>query len=215
MYNDRAHEKFRNKPIQEVFNEIYKENHWNDSESKSGTGSNSIQTEEVKSILRQVVHQLNCKTMLDVPCGDFNWMKDVDIGICKYLGADIVNELVDGNIARYGSLQREFFYADITTTALPKVDLIFCRDCLVHLSYENIGRAISNIKRSESTYLLTTTFSAHPNRDIVTGNWRPINLDKPPFLFPSPDKLFSEKCTESDNRYEDKSLALWRIENLP
>jgi hypothetical protein len=215
VYNDYVHSKFRNKPIKDVFTSIYNENHWNDKESKSGTGSNLVQTAEVKRILSSVVRDLNCKTILDVPCGDFNWIRDVDFGDCHYYGADIVEKLVVSNSEKYHDARHDFFYADLTSSSIPKVDLIFCRDCLVHLSYEAIGNAIATMKGSGSTYLLTTTFTRHSNRDIVTGNWRPVNLEEKPFSFPAPAHVYNEKCTESDNRYQDKSLGLWKISDIP
>ncbi len=213
IYNDLAHRRFKNKSVKQVFEEIYEANHWRDDQSKSGTGSNLTQTQQASSIVESIIKEFNCKSMLDIPCGDFNWMKDVTLGDCKYYGADIVDALVTKNQIFFGDGHHTFFCADLTCSELPKVDLIFCRDCLVHLSYENIVKALTNIKRSGNTYLLTTTFPNHSNFEIVTGNWRPLNLQSNPFDFPSPLKIFNEKCTE-DPRYNDKSLALWRIKDL-
>ena len=93
--------------------------------------------------------------------------------------------------------------------------MILCRDCLVHLSYDDIFRALRNIKASGSTYLLATTFvSRVTNFDCKTGSWRVLNLEKPPFLFPSPLRLVTENCTENGGIYADKSLALWRLNDI-
>ena len=98
---------------------------------------------------------------------------------------------------------------------LPKADILFCRDCLVHLSNEDIAKSIQNIRQSDITYLLTTTFTqCDENHDIVTGDWRIINLEKPPFNFPKPMSLINEKCTEGDGTYADKSLGLWKISDI-
>jgi hypothetical protein len=212
--NEWAHYRFRSRPIKEVFTTIYNENHWSDQQSRSGTGSNNQQTVEVKIILSTVIQELNCKTILDLPCGDFNWVKDVDFGTCRYFGADIVEELIASNKKKYENSRRSFSVLDLTNSVIPKVELIFNRDCLVHLSYEDIHKALDNIKKSGSTWLLTTTFPHHKNRNIITGNWRPINLNEPPFSFPQPRQIYDEKCSESDNRYRDKSLALWKIASL-
>jgi len=46
---------------------------------------------------------------------------------------------------------------------------------------------LRNIRRSGSAYLLVTTFpDRKENVDIITGNWRPLNMEKPPFNFPRP-----------------------------
>jgi hypothetical protein len=98
---------------------------------------------------------------------------------------------------------------------LPRSDVILCRDCLVHLSYDDVHRTLGNFKCSATTYLLTTTFtSLAANSDIVTGQWRPLNLQLPPFSFPSPLKIIVEGCTEAGGRYADKSLALWRLSDI-
>jgi hypothetical protein len=93
--------------------------------------------------------------------------------------------------------------------------MIIVRDCLVHLSYEDINSAIKNIKSSGSKYLLTTTFTNyHLNHDIVTGDWRPLNLQEKPFNFSSPILVINENCTEGNGEYKDKSMAMWDISKV-
>ncbi|HOV12498.1 MAG TPA: hypothetical protein PLL90_12125 [Bacteroidales bacterium] len=105
---------------------------------------------------------------------------------------------------------------DIVKEIPPQADLIFCRDCLVHLSNRDVLRALRNFIKSGSTYLLTTTFpNTDVNADMVSARgWRPLNFQKPPFDFPEPLLLINENCTESGGIYSDKSLGLWLIENL-
>jgi hypothetical protein len=173
------------------------------------------QTERVRAILPKLLEELQIKSMLDIPCGDFNWMKEVNLGSCYYTGADIVHEIISNNKSKYATPGREFIWADITSSLLPRSDLLLCRDCLVHFSYCDIGRAITNIIRSGSKFLLTTTFPSRTNEDINTGLWRPINLEAPPFSFPKPMQLINENCSEENGRYYDKSLGLWKISDLP
>jgi hypothetical protein len=93
------------------------------------------------------------------------------------------------------------------------VDLVLCRDCLVHLSSKDAVAALRNLKRSGSTYLLATTFPEHTdNPDVITGYWRPINLELPPFALPRPMLMINEGCPERGGA--DKSLGLWRIADL-
>ena len=213
-YNDFVHTRFKNKPLKQVFSQIYIGNHWQSTESRSGTGSDVEQTKEVMQILKNVFSDYAISSMADIPCGDFNWMENLTLpSKFHYYGFDIVDDLIDANTRRFGTSTKVFQWADITATKLPKVDLIFCRDCLVHLSYENIAKTIKNIKVTGSKYLLTTTFTSHDNRNIISGNWRPINLEAKPFNFPKPLAIYSERCTE-DEMYSDKSLALWKIQDL-
>jgi hypothetical protein len=211
IYNERKHARFKVMPIQDVFTEIHKTNHWKDGQSVSGTGSNQSQTEELKRILVKITEQFQIRSIIDAPCGDFNWMKDVNLNDIQYHGIDIVPQVIESNSLQYANERRSFSLGDITTTTLPMVDLIFCRDCLVHFSFEDVHRALKNFKASGSKYLLTTTFPQHNNYNIVTGNWRPIDLTKKPFKFPAPLAIYNEHCTE-DMRYADKSLGLWKIE---
>ena len=85
--------------------------------------------------------------MLDVPCGDFQRMQYIELN-CKYLGGDIVPELIAENQKKYTSDKVSFVELDITKDEIPQVDLIFCKDCLQHLSYESVKKALKNFKKS-------------------------------------------------------------------
>jgi hypothetical protein len=203
------------KSQREIFNTIYETNLWGDAHSRSGPGSNLIQTEQVRHALPRLIRNLHISTMLDIPCGDFHWMKELDLQLEQYIGADIVEEIVKQNVSRYGSDKRQFVHLDIVKDRLPKADLILCRDLFGHFSFKDIKNAVTRIKASGSTYLLTTTYvDTTVNEHIFTGLFRPINLEKPPFNFPTPLEIINEQCTEDVSLYKDKSLALWRIKDL-
>lgn len=198
----------------EAFRHAYRTNLWGGPESASGPGSSLDQTGALQEALPALLARLGVGTLLDLPCGDGHWMADIDLGRVQYLGADLLPEVVAQAAAR--SPARRFVVLDLTTSALPEADLLLCRDCLVHLSYEDIGRALAQIHRAGLTYLLATTFPAETkNIDVVTGDWRPLNLEGPPFAFPPPLELLNEGCTENGGRFADKSLGLWRVADLP
>jgi 2-polyprenyl-3-methyl-5-hydroxy-6-metoxy-1,4-benzoquinol methylase len=211
MVNQWEHRRFRGQPIKQVFQSIYVDNHWHDSESVSGPGSTVHVTLQVRKTIPHLIRKFEIATFLDIPCGDFNWMKEVDLSNTQYKGMDIVGALIEKNSEAYSNAKHTFDFADITSTHLPKSDLIFCRDCLVHLSYRDIAKAVTNIKRSGSRYLLTTTFSRKSNHDIITGNWRPINLCAPPFNWPAPVEIILEGESGENN---DKAMGLWLITDL-
>ena len=201
------------RPPAQVFSEIYQKNTWGDGESVSGPGSRLDRTDKVRAALPSLLARYECHSMLDIPCGDYNWMKTLDLEI-DYLGADIVSELVKLDQKKYASRNRKFVVMDLLHDPIPRVDLILCRDCLVHFSHANIMTALGNIKASGSKYLLTTTFPRRPqNPNIVTGEWRPINLMISPFHFPAPLELVDDSY-DSPN-YFDKYLGLWKIPDLP
>jgi hypothetical protein len=101
--------------------------------------------------------------VLDLPCGDFSWMNIVDLTNVHYTGADIVEPLISANNERYAQGDSvKFLKLDLIRDTLPKCDLIINRDCLVHLSFDDIRSAIRNIKNSGSKFILSTTFIRHP-----------------------------------------------------
>lgn len=203
------------RPKQSVFTDIYRRRTWDDRESVSGPGSNLRQTEGLRTELPSILATLKADSMLDAPCGDFNWMRETRLTLSKYIGADIVPDLIAENQKKFGTESRSFLVLDITTDELPKVDVIFCRDCLVHLSHKNVTAALKNFKRSGSKYLLTTTYpGAMENMNIVTGGWRPLNLQLPPFRLPQPDAMFDERATENDGSRSNKHLGLWNLAHL-
>jgi hypothetical protein len=199
----------------ELFRDVYRNNRWGGKDSVSGTGSDLIQTQVIAKEIPALLLELRVKTILDIPCGDFFWMRHVNLGDVNYLGADIVREIVQRNRKKHGQQNLSFRRLDLLKDKLPRVDLVLCRDCLVHFSFKDIFRALANIGRSESTYLLTTTFpSRNVNCNIATGSWRVLNFEVPPFHFPAPLKVINEQCTEENGIYSDKALALWRITDI-
>lgn len=208
--------KYKNLSPKEVFSDIYNSNHWQSQESISGSGSETKQTETIIRGLEKLLKEKNIESVLDLPCGDFNWMQKVDLSNIDYTGADIVEDLIASNIMKYKDRENiKFKVLNLITDPLPKTDLIFVRDCLVHLSFEDINNAINNIKSSGSKYLLTTTFTdLQLNLDIVTGDWRPLNLQEKPFNFSKPLLVINENCTEGNGKSKDKSMALWEINKM-
>lgn len=206
------HPRFAGSP-EEIFTNIYQGNKWKNPESLSGSGSTLAETEQIRLVLPGLLAELRCRSMLDVPCGDFNWMRFVSLEV-DYIGGDIVADLVTVNQARYGNERRRFVRLDLLQDCLPAADLILCRDCLVHLSYHYIFQALTNIRASGATYLLTTTFENQArNVDTITPVWRAINLRLPPFSFPPPLRLIDECARQPLSR--GKHLGLWRVADLP
>ena len=200
----------------DIFTDIYLNNRWGDRYSSSGTGSNLNQTKFILKEIENVIKKFEIKQVLDIPCGDFYWMKEFDFQDLNYIGADIVSELVNENIKKFKRSNINFKIIDLLVDEIPYSDLIFCRDCLVHFSFKDIFKALKNIKKSNSKYLMTTNFIERShNENIPTGAWRTINLCKPPFNFPKPSLIILEDCTEADNQYKDKALFLWELSKIP
>ncbi len=203
------------KPTAVVFDDIYKNNKWGSDESVSGPGSSLDQTKVVRRVVASILKKYNIKTILDVPCGDFNWMSHVDLTGVDYIGGDIVADLIGRNKEKYKRDGVDFFVIDITKDELCSVDLVVCRDCLMHLSNAQVLRALKNICKTKSRFLLTTGFAnTVQNSDIAHGQWRPINLLAPPFSLGVPLEVVSEELKENDGVYSDKSLMLWSVDAI-
>ena len=200
----------------DTFRQIYSSNHWGGAASISGEGASSDQTQHLQTELSRLLEMIKARVFLDAPCGDFGWMNDCHLPIASYIGGDIVPELITRNQEMYGAINRQFMVLDITRDQLPFADLLFCRDCFVHLSFADIRKALSNIKRSRVRYLITTTFpECKVNEDITTGDWRVLNLEQPPFNLCPPLRLINEECTEGGGEFRDKSMGLWLVEHIP
>ena len=193
------------------FKHIYETNHWDESESVSGPGSTLEETEPLRRLLPGLLRELNAATLLDLPCGDLHWMQYTDLSGVRYIGGDLVGDLIECNQEKHSRDGVKFQKIDLVNDTLPSVDVILCRDCLVHLSFADAQAALSNIARSGAGWLLATSFpSVTRNDDIVTGQWRPINLTLPPFNLPEPEQVIAENCTESE--FADKNLSLWPVD---
>jgi len=197
--------------LAERFRYIHDKNLWGSDASVSGTGSTIDATAILRTGIPVLLRETGARSVLDIPCGDFGWLNTVELGV-PYLGADIVPALVEANRARYGRPDRTFVCADLTRGSLPQADLVLCRDCLVHLSFANVERALANIRASGAKWLLTTHFTQlEENADIEDGDWRPLNFERPPFSFAPPERVLVEGCQEYGGAYDDKTLALWHV----
>ncbi|AOJ80867.1 MULTISPECIES: class I SAM-dependent methyltransferase [Burkholderia] len=209
----------------QVFQKIYDEKGWHSQESVSGWGSELKNAAQIIRELPGLLRRFGVKSMLDVPCGDFNWMRHVDLTGIDYIGADIVPDLVAANQQAWAAANRRFMHLDLLHDALPQADLILCRDCLFHFSHADVFRAFERFANTSARFLLTTTFvyRTYPrNADIVTGQWTPINLEMAPYDLDAPLSLLIEGSHESIIYgpdigvvpMSDRCLGLWDMDSV-
>ena len=199
------------------FERIERTNLWGAATSVSGLGSEDPATSAIREAFPPLLQRLGARSLLDAPCGDAGWIGRLELDV-DYTGVDIVQSLIEANRRRVegaGSSAR-FIVADITRDALPRADVVLCRDCLVHLSFANIARAVRNFRASGARFLLATTFPEwEQNQDCEDGDWRALNMEKAPFEWQAPHASINERCEEGDGGWRDKSLGLWRLDQLP
>ena len=194
----------------DVFAQIHQRNIWGYQETVSGAGSTLSYTESLRQTLPGLIRELGVRTLLDVPCGDFNWMREVDLPVERYIGGDIVPALVAETRSRYGRPGREFVVIDLCQDPLPAADLLLCRDCFIHLSEDMIFRALANIVRADINHVLLTTYPQGQNRAIRTGDWFPVNLCQAPYELPPPRQTLADWKPPFDER----CLGLWDVAEL-
>lgn len=120
-----------------------------DIETKSGLGSFVSNTEEVRYALSIILKKYGIQSVVDCPCGDWNWMRLVPLEGIDYLGLDIIPELRTSNRALYDYALIRFGVHDMTADVLPKCDLVICRDILFYLSLDNITAIWSDFALGE------------------------------------------------------------------
>lgn len=228
FYHLRRYIKFENWKVEmdndkKLFTRIFEHKEWNGVESVSGKGSDIEQTKRIITRLPHIINKFGIKKILDIGCGDLNWMKCV-LEQCpgvEYTGVDIVDELIEENKVKYP--QYKFYSFNIMEENFIDYDydLVICRDILVHYTFNSILSFFYKISQSKCKYILTTTFyNKQNNKDIDLSkgvSWRAINLNKSPISLPDPMENLNERCTQIDTdgtNFKDKSLGLWKIEDI-
>lgn len=190
-----------------AFSEIFQDNEWSARESRSGSGSALATTVTIRRQLPQLVKRLSVKTILDAPCGDFNWMKYVQFpeGV-NYIGADIVPTLIADLSLRHSGHRRTFFKIDLVEDPLPKADFWLCRHALFHLPNKDNLTILDKFLDSTIQYILTSNHDfCKANHDVNPGGYRFLNLRRPPFNLPKP----LLKIDDFDMLGPPCVLALW------
>jgi hypothetical protein len=194
------------------FSYIYKNGIWQiqgDATPGSGPGSSLEATRDVCAKLAALLDDLQVNTLLDLGCGDFTWMSKIGLSQ-SYIGADIVASVIENNQRLYGNESRRFIQLDATCDPLPVADAILCREVLFHLSFKDIRKVLSNVTRSGAEYFIATTDRATSfNADIVSGDFRVLNLYKRPFKF-SP----SIATIPDESVVPGRSLEVWIVSSL-
>ena len=196
----------------EIFTAYYLENLWGDPMSVSGPSSTVEHTRETRNIISVLICSLKIKKILDAPCGDYNWFRFVHKNSSvSYLGADIVEPLIEKNNIWYGDYNTKFIKLDILEDVLPKADLLICRECLQHLPMKDCFKFFENFKKSEIKYLLITSWDSEKNEDTVVGGFRRLDLLKKPFDFEAPLGSFKEWSWPGQS---EKRLILWERKKM-
>ncbi len=189
-------------------------------ETFCGHGSYRINAIDAKKFINNIIFNYCIESMLDIGCGDLNWI-DIDFitkgefGV-NYTGYDFDEGFIKQNKKRFPRCL--FKQKDVRLlTELPKVDLILCRDLLLHLETIHIESLLNVFLHSGSRWLITNNYCIDKNKNLNSSmkysrrkrKSRTINLNLEPYNWPKSKKQIAEiKC--ADNRY----LCLWDLDKV-
>jgi len=203
-------------------------------ESESGFGAYAEYTRVTVSFLEDVIRRHGVRTIVDVACGDWNWMQTVDLeglGVRSYIGYDVVPQIIARNTRLYGSSIVSFVQASSVVAPLPAADLVIARHFLFNLNIAHALATLERIQASGSALLLATThphirvnvdlpqtreaylgFIAQPQRAV--WGYRPINLDISPFGLQERGVEHVEEILTHDESGEVCWLKLYKLDPL-
>jgi SAM-dependent methyltransferase len=171
-----------------VFTDIYKDKTWGanaDGKGNSGTGSTLQATVVYRAFLQQFMKENGIKSVVDAGCGDWEFSSALDWKGIDYRGYDIVAALTKSNTEKYGKANIKFFTGNIISDDLPAADLIVSKDVLQHLPTKDVQAFLSKQLPKYKHALLTNGVDMNTlsggNGDIAIGDYRPIDLARPPF----------------------------------
>jgi hypothetical protein len=158
--------------------------------------------------LNAVIHHVGARSLVDVGCGDWNWMKRGTLGVA-YTGIDVVPELIKEN-QRYEGPGVQFAEVNAIVGPIPWADAALCREVLFHLSFADARAVVKNIKLASRYLIATTDLDIWFNSNIETGDFRRINLLRRPFGFPLPLGLVPD-----NGLIQARYLGVWETASLP
>jgi len=153
-------------------------------ETYSGPGSLIKNTENLINQLNLFIKEYNISSIIDVPCGDFNYFKFINLENIDYKGFDVSVNAIE-RCKDFSKQNIKFDVLDATSQEVPKDDLIICKDLFIHLSFKDIFAVLANIK-DKCKYFAVSRYSNgnEENIDKQTGlSARAIEISKNPFNF--------------------------------
>jgi len=178
---------------QDVFRRIYRKGEWGgEGTYYSGPGSDERFAARYVELVRDFIalHD-EIDVVVDLGCGDFRIGREVSEACDKYVGIDIVPELIAAHTQAHGSETTEFLCADIVADELPAGELVLIRQVLQHLSNEDVARVLRRLGQFRWAIITehnpSSREEAHANLDKPTGRLIRLNVggglyfDEPPF----------------------------------
>jgi len=167
----------------------------------NGSGSDPANVAKLLAGLPGLLEKYGVRRVVDLGCGDVEWIAPLARTLDEYTGADVVAAPIAANAAKYPELK--FMAIKGPDDELPKADLVIIRDCLAHLPCHLVSEVIAQARRAAPLMLATSFTKTRANLDIAAGGFRPLNLQARPFDLPHPLEALEDTG--------HKSMCLWRL----
>jgi len=169
--------------MKKAFEKIYDEDLWQSGQGVgSGEGSAPDGTAEYREFLQEFLRNKQIRSVLDLGCGDWQSSRLIDWTGIDYLGLDVVETVIDRNNKHFATEHIKFSLEDISNCRLQPSDLLIVKDVLQHWPNRDILNFLPRIRDFKYCLLINCAFqTGMQNRDILQGQFRPVDLTKPPF----------------------------------
>lgn len=192
----------------DVFTEIYRQQLWGKSDEPFCSGGGSTTPTVVEPYVEAVRRHLEALsprpgTIVDLGCGDFRLgQRFLDL-TDRYVGVDVVPDLIAHHREKFGNERVSFEQLDIANDPLPPGDVCFIRQVLQHLPNAAIGKVLPKLRQYRFVFITEHhpseaafrgwNFDRPPGMGIRVFEGSGVYLDKPPFnLDPAALKLILE-----------------------
>jgi SAM-dependent methyltransferase len=155
--------------VRSIFRNIYRDAAWGSEGDGyfSGLGSLDVNSRDYVAFVNRFLDEHGVSDIVDCGCGDFRVARQFDLTKRRYVGIDIVDDVIARNREVYGNANIEFRALDMIEDELPDGQLCLIRQVLQHLSNDAIQRVLARLGKFR--YVIVT--------DAQLSGAKPCNVD--------------------------------------
>ncbi|MEK9155510.1 MAG: class I SAM-dependent methyltransferase [Patescibacteria group bacterium] len=189
--------------MKKEFSQIYQDKVWF---GGSGSGSLPENTRAYRDFLQEYLKTHDVHRVLDIGCGDWQSSHLLDWSGIDYLGVDVVESVVKENQKAWGSDHIAFQVVDDLAHNLPDADLVLIKDVFQHWPNQAILDFLPRLQKYPHVLITNTILGERCNEDIFVGDFRSVDLTKPPFFASANELLRYESFRPIKKVYETKAV---------
>jgi SAM-dependent methyltransferase len=189
--------------LQQIFSDVYRNHNWGGDadDFSSGSGSDDALALRYTKEVQRFANENSVRSIVDLGCGDFRVGAGLDLQAVKYIGIDVVPQLIARNQSKYATENVTFKFLDAVRDKLPKADLCLIRQVFQHLANDQIYQILNKLDQYRwvlvtEHYPSSVADRITPNRDKPAGydtrllDNSAVFLDLPPFELDGQRLLF-------------------------